>query len=287
MSDQRLLHTILQLKEVAREKSTWTRVALLVAVMAGLITYGPGTLSYVSTAARLVGGRVQEQIPVEFELERARTMVTDLIPDLRKNIYVIAQEKTAVEHLRADVARQEGVLGEQRTALLALRDDVNNESGTLRVGTRPATSEEVREELGKRFGRFQTLEATLDAQRQLLSSREKSLAAAEAKLKNMLDAKRDLEAQIEHLQAKLRTQQSQVQSTAVAFDDNQVARCQKLVDEVRVRLDVADKLVVATQQDLLAEDTPTAMVANGDVCDEIDAYFAQRNGDALAAGAKN
>jgi DNA repair exonuclease SbcCD ATPase subunit len=204
-------------------------------------------------------------------------MIGGLIPDIRQNMLVIAEEEVAVDSLREEVERAEEDLTEQREKLLALRADVDNISGNLRIGTRLATRDEVRDELARRFHRYQTGEATVAAKRQRLAAREKSLEAARVKLENMLNAKRDMEVEVENLQARLTAYQSQSVATKVEFDDTQVARCKQLVDDLKIRLEVADRLLAADGE---YDDLMTGYVsAPEDIEDQIDQHFAADSSD--------
>ena len=81
---------------VGKDMLTLRRVALASAAAIGLYTFGGGAASYLTTASRLVSDSVSDRIPVEFELQRARTMIGEMIPDIKENMIVIAQEEGAV-----------------------------------------------------------------------------------------------------------------------------------------------------------------------------------------------
>ena len=65
-------------------------------VLGGLLAagaFGWNAMSYVRTSIDGVKGAVQQAVPLEFEIRRARTMLNDLIPEVRKNMLAIAQEE--------------------------------------------------------------------------------------------------------------------------------------------------------------------------------------------------
>ena len=56
---------------------------------------------------------VRNSVPVDFEIERWRKMVKNLVPDIRKNMHVIAQEEVEVERLeKANHVRTRGPGGQ-------------------------------------------------------------------------------------------------------------------------------------------------------------------------------
>jgi hypothetical protein len=58
-----------------------------------VLFFGRDAASYVRTSFGWMKDTVRSQVPVEFEIERARRMVKNLVPDIRQNMHVIAQEE--------------------------------------------------------------------------------------------------------------------------------------------------------------------------------------------------
>ena len=59
--------------------------------------------SHVLTTIGMVKQTVKESVPVDFEIDRARKMITDLAPEIRRNMHLIAKEEVEVERLAAQV----------------------------------------------------------------------------------------------------------------------------------------------------------------------------------------
>lgn len=255
---------------------TLRRLLVAGAAATGLYTLGGDSLTYVTTAGRMVSTGVVDKIPVEFELERAKTMIGDLIPDIKRNMVVIAQEEVSVDNIREEIDDSQGALDRQREEIITLRDAIPGYDEEVRIGKRVATTAEIETELKRRFARYRMSEATLNAKRDLLVSRETSLTAARKKLERMLNSKRDLEVEVENLQARLHTVQSEAVTSKVEFDESEVARCEKLVDNLRVRLQVAERLLATdgSVDDILPS---TFTFGDEDVVDQIDTYFAEKS----------
>lgn len=261
-----------EMKKITGNYLTPTRAILGGAALLLLVIFGRDSLSYLSTAGRMVTDEVRTKVPLEFELERANTMITGLLPDIRQNMMVIAEEEVGVEHLRREVAKAEADLGGEREEILTLRNDLDNGNGEFLVATQPATPKQVREELTRRFNRYQTADATIDAKRQLLKARENSLTAARHQLDTMLNTKRDLEVEVENLKARLRGYQNQSVANRIEFDDTKVAHCQELVEGLRIRFEVADRLLNATG-DFDTILTASYVPDQDDIAAQIDQYF--------------
>ena len=107
MSKFEILQELANLKTLATRRSVLSRTAIVLGLAVLLAWFGRDGLSYLTTASRLVQDKVRKNIPVEFELERARTMIGDLVPEVRKNMLVIAEEEVAVADLRQQVEKAE------------------------------------------------------------------------------------------------------------------------------------------------------------------------------------
>ena len=106
------------------------------------------------------------------------------------------------------------------------------------------------------------------------------MAAARARLDRMLNAKRDLEVEVENLEARLHNIHSESAATRVQFDDTQLARCEKLVGNLRVRLQVAEHLI-ASQGELDSMPT-TVRLLDEDILGQIDSHFSKTDEASLA-----
>src|SRR5205085_7520694 len=93
-----------------------------VAVAAGLsLLSWAGLGSYPGTIAQKVRSTFKKQVPLEFEIERLRYQVTQLVPDMKKHLNTIAEEMVAVENLKEEVADIRSNLKNQKDKILALK----------------------------------------------------------------------------------------------------------------------------------------------------------------------
>lgn len=251
------------------------KVLIGVAVTAVLSTlvFGRDAISYVKTFGSSARDAIKAEVPIEFEIQRARDMVGNLVPDIRKCMHVIAEEEVNVEHLSKEIARAQNDLGKQKDEILALRRDVDQGRQTYQYASRTYTSNEVKRDLSSRFERYKTAETTIASKRQILTAREKSVYAAREKLDGMLASKRDLEVQIENLDARLKTVQAAQTASSVTLDDSQLARARKLIGELNKQLDVAQKMLDADGKFTGLIPVDTAAQVPEDLSNQIDEYF--------------
>src|SRR5687767_12527397 len=121
----------------------------------GTFVFGRDAWSYVTTGVTSVREAVRGEVPVEFEIERARQAVDDLVPEIRKSMHVIAKEQVEVEHLQQAVASRETALQKQEVAILALRAHLKSGDNQYVVHGRSYNQDDVKEDLSDRFSRFQ------------------------------------------------------------------------------------------------------------------------------------
>lgn len=221
------------------------RKAIVTAAGASLLAvlfFGRDAVSYVSTSFGWMKDSVKSNVPVEFEIERARRMVKNLVPDIRRNMHVIAQEEVEIERLDKEIARTEATMGREKTELVKLKDDLKEDKPSYQYGGRVYTVAHVKVDLANRFERYKTHEATLASLQDIQSARRASLDAARQKLENMLVAKRQLEVDVEQLEAQYKMVEVAQTLSEHNIDDSQLGRVKELIGDIRARLKVAERL---------------------------------------------
>jgi predicted nucleic acid-binding Zn-ribbon protein len=233
---------------------------------------GRDAFSYMKTSAGWVSESVKSNIPIEFEIERARKMVKDLVPDIRRNMHVIAQEEVELERLDKQIADTDSTLAKDRDGIMRLKTDLSSASTTHTYNGRTYTVKQVKADLANRFERFKTTDATLASLKEIHSARQKSLEAARQKLEGMLAAKTKLEADVQNLEARLKMVEVAQTTSNYQFDDSQLGRAKELISEVRTRLNVAERLVNAETK--FDGEIPLDSPETEDIVNQITEYFA-------------
>lgn len=252
--------------------------------LVGLMTFGRDAYSYVGTCCGWVKDSVKNNIPLDFEIDRARSMIKNLVPDIRSNMHLIAKEEVEVEKLGKQVEEMETRLVKDRGDIMRLKEDLAGEKPEYRYGKRIYTVSEVKGDLANRFERFKTQDATLSSLREMQKAREKSLSAARQKLEGMLASKRQLEVDVEHLEARLKMVEAAQTTSTYQFDDSQLSRVKELVGDLRTRLNVAEKLVNADSS--IQDEIPLDETTANTIVDQITEYFGDTKEPTLLAEKK-
>jgi hypothetical protein len=146
--------------------------------------------------------------------------------------------------------------------------------------SRRYTSDQVKNDLEGRFERYKVNEATLEKNQKILNIRQQKLDAARQRLEEMLTAKRELEVQVENLEAELEMLKVAKTASDFNFDNSQLARTKELIEDIRTRLQVESKLLneaeVAGQIPLEEEET-----TNEDITDRVSKYFGDNEAESF------
>lgn len=238
----------------------------------GLLLFGRDAASYVRTTVGYMKDSVKESVPVEFQIDRARRMIEELTPEVRKNMHVIAKEEVEVKRLEERIAAAEANLAKEKEEIVRLKNDLAQAKETYTYAGRTYKAEDVKTDLARRFERYKTSDATLASLRQLHQARTRSVEAARQKLEGMLAAKRQLQVDVENLEAQRQMVAAAETTSNYVFDDSKLGRVKELLSDLRTRLDTEAKLVEAETE--FRDEIPLDKPSPANIVDEVSKYFA-------------
>jgi phage shock protein A len=248
-------------------------VGTAIVLLLGLLLGG----SHLRTVYNMAKDTVADNVPIQYELKRARQMIKDLDPEIRRNMELIAKQEVTVKQLSDQVDRVREQLVKSKGNIERLTEDLQRgpKSNFVYAG-RSYSATQVREDLTRRFDRFKTQEATAEKLEKILHARLTALDAAREKLKEMHGAKRQLEVEVANLEARLELVQVAQTASEVNVDDSHLSRTRELVQSISTRIDVAEKLVNA-DTDVLDE-IPLEDKERTDIVEEVTRHFAASPG---------
>ncbi len=255
-------------------KTIITSAAIL---LAAVVLFGRNTLGYLRTSWGYVHDSVQNAVPVGFEIDHARQMIQDLAPEVRRNMHVIAKEEVEVNRLDEQIAGAEANLAKDKQQILQLKTDLSTNKESYQYGGRAYTIAEVKTDLANRFERYKTSEATLVNLKQIRDARVKGLAAARQKLDGMLAQKRQLQVEVENLEARNQMVAAAQASSNYQFDDSRLGRAKELVQNLKTRLEVNEKLVSAENE--FQGEIPLDKATPQNIVDQVGDYFGAKKPD--------
>ena len=241
------------------------------AVVGGLI-FGSDLLSYATSSVRSARTAMKDNVPIEFELRRARDMVEQIIPEMHANIRLIAGEEVEVANLQTDIRQCEASFGDERVRVTKLRDLMTTDQVRYAVGGVEYSRDQIKEELSHRFDRLREAELVLAGKKKLLETRQRSLAAAMQVLERTRAQKVRLEDQIAALESQARLVKAASVGSPVQVDSSKLAQTEKLIAEIRTRLDTAER-VLAHEARFVEPMQIETTVNEQDLVSQVDEYL--------------
>ena len=244
------------------------------ALALGTLVLGTSWISYVRTAKNEVTTAVEDAIPIEFQLKRAKDMLAnDLEPEIRKMKHAVAEAQVDVEHLQAKLDTTQEDVRLRRLLIMGQREELDSEKTTF-VDTNNVsyTKTEYEKDLGTRFERFKTFEGTFQAEMKVLNAKTQAVKANESKVEKLLAAREDLKLQIEELEARVSALQAVETVQGSEFDDSKLANVKDLLDSLDAKVDVRERelSLEGKNTDLIPLKTEESSKS---VVDSVDAYF--------------
>lgn len=252
----------------------WVKRGLIVAAGAALIgslVFGRDMFSYVKSSAKWTRTAVKDSVPIEFELKRAHDLLEEIIPEIHRNIKLIAQEEVEIAALKADIAKSEKSFEEETQRIVNLRNALNVQKAAYTFGNQQYSREELKQNLAWRFDRFKEAEVVLASKQRMLASREAGLRNSMQLLEKTKAQKHLLASKIESLEAQHRLVKAASVGSGVQFDNSKIAQTEKLIDNIKKRLDVAERILA--HESNFVQTIPVDGVQEVDLLMEIDAYF--------------
>lgn len=244
------------------------------AVLLGFFLFGQDFFSYLRTSARAVQEAARDQVSVEFELQRARDLVDEILPKMQANVRQIAQEEVEIAALESDIAGSHERLNDRKDDLARLRQQLATQQVAYRVGKREFSREQLAQQLSQQFDRYREDELILRSKEELLSTRRKSLQAAMQTLDLAKHQKLQLQQKIEHLIAKHRLVQANASLADQPIEGVDLSRAEKLIADIQTRIDVSQRILEHSGA-LRPIDLGEPEIDAADVLAEFDDYFDQ------------
>jgi len=244
-------------------------------LMLGGLMFGRDLFSYVSTAATEVRDVVKDSVPIEFEIKRARDLLTRIDPEIATAKKTVARQDVEIDDLQQKIAQRADAITSQKAEMLARAEELKSGKSTFLVSSKKYSRDQMESDLKTRLTRVKQIENTQEQEQKLLAHKESAVEANRKKLETMMSAKKTLELQIEDLEARLQTLRVAEGVRNVAVDDSEFNRVRGLVTQLDKELKVREKVVDAdnTSTDGLI---PIETTSSGkSVLEEVDAYLGQ------------
>ena len=136
--------------------------------LGAFLLFGAELGSMLKTSARSLQISARESIPVEFELQRAKEKILEILPDLQSQVRKIAEEEVAIAALTQEVQQDEQRILKQESTLADLRDSMRTTQVSYTINGRDMDRSQLTEHLKVRFDHFKQAQHSLDCKQRLL-----------------------------------------------------------------------------------------------------------------------
>jgi chromosome segregation ATPase len=245
-------------------------VLLVLAVVAWQTEVG----SYVVTAFKEGKAFCKKQVPIEFEIKRAKDMLASLEKVDDKLISALATEMVNKKKLEREVGEGDVALAAARDALKAR----NEAFKSIQVGGSSVQREAVAIDLERQFKRFKTMEATLKTKKELLAQHDERVSAVKEQRDGLKAQKTDLQARVEGLETQVALLKAAEARSRHRIDDSQLtelSRVKELVDGLEERIEKS-MTELQLREDIKASaptSSPSFSVSTTGLAQEIDSYL--------------
>jgi hypothetical protein len=254
------------------------------AALVGGVVFGTDLGSYVTSGSRQIRSAVKDNVPIEFEIARARDLVDDVVPEMQANVRLVAQQEVEIAGLRDEIAAARGGLDAERARLAKLRQCLASGDVSFSIGDVTYSRDEVGRELARKLDLVREAEVVFAGKERLLQNRQKSLAAAIQVLERTRAQKAQLEGQIAALESQYRLVQAAGVGSGTQIDTSKLAQTQHLINDIKKHLDVAER--VLAHESRFVEPMVVDVVDEREVTRQVDEYLVSRgNAPAPAAPA--
>jgi DNA repair exonuclease SbcCD ATPase subunit len=237
------------------------------------LVFGPHhAANYVKTAYNKVRERADDAVSIQFKIDAARNEIAALEPAILENREIVARSEVDVDYLKREIGEIEKNLAREKAAMVALRDGIK--TGDLKLvkgGSTRYTVDDARAELSGRLDHFRNVRKILEEKQVTLALREKAVAGARLKLKEMDNKKRELAVKVEQIQARLQAIEAAQEKNEFNFDDSALSRAKQSVAELEKRLEVKARL--AEMEGHYPGSVVPTVDPDRDVIKEFDAEF--------------
>ncbi|NQV25680.1 MAG: signal peptide-containing protein [Rhodopirellula sp.] len=246
-----------------------------IALASGVI-FGNELFSYLRTSTGAVRETVRDAVPIEFELQRARDLIDDILPEIHANVRLIAEDEVEIAALEKDLVRSSEQLATDRRLLGQLREKLHTQNVSYEIGNRDYSRKQLTEQAALKLARLKDAEMIQASKQRLLENRQKSLQAAMQMLDRARDRKAQLEQKVESLVAQHRLVKASAIGSRFHVDDSKLSKADQLLSDIQKRVDVSERVLA---HDSISEITMEDVLDEDELLAEIDDHLGSGGSD--------
>lgn len=231
--------------------------------------------SYFRTMKRRAHDAVKSEMNLDFEVDRARTMIEDLVPTIEEYQEVVVKQQFELKRMEESIAKQEALLDEGKQAIVARRLDLKTDDKQVFVfKKRSMKRREVLRDLQDCMDRYKAADEALARDKAISYAKRDQLRANQGTLESYIGQKKELELAVAQLEARIEQLHAEEAMSTLAIDDSKLSKLKQHIQDLNDQIDVRAAMVDAEGSynggliPVGQEETP-----DRDIAEEIDDYF--------------
>ncbi|MCA9321110.1 MAG: hypothetical protein KDB53_10260 [Planctomycetes bacterium] len=212
--------------------------------LVGFLVFGGSAMARLHQSVAWVRGKVQDTVPVEYELDRARSMIEEMAPEIRECRVAIANKQVELKYIDREVTKLEeryhvekGRLEDQAAALSDVQPTY------VFLGRRVARGEMTRD-AQRRFERVRSAKSILESKYACRTALSKALDSAKETLARLEEQQLKLRVNCDELEAKLRENEAlKAETLDIDFDHSRLATVKSILEGIDRKLEVERQLI--------------------------------------------
>jgi hypothetical protein len=264
-----------------RKAVKYSVLAALILTVGSFVMFGSKAWSYARSTVHGWRTALDDSVPVEYELERARDMIDQIIPEMHANIRMIAQEEVELEQLKQDIQRSEESLSEQEIRIARLTDLLQREQAVYVFGENQYSRADLKRDLASKFERYKEAKLVLEGKHRLAQQRKGSLQSAIEMLDKARSKKALLEQKVAALAGKHRLIEAASMGSQLSVRNSKMAQAEKLLTQIQKRLAVSER--VLAHEGRFVEPIQLETGSEEELIREVRGYFLEQGGDRIAS----
>ncbi|MFT7620646.1 MAG: chromosome segregation ATPase [Planctomycetota bacterium] len=228
-------------------------MTVVAASIAAFILFGTSAFSHLSHGVGWVRGQVEENVPVQYKLEKARKAIKTAEPKIRQYNRDIAEKQVEIRYLERELSQ---LSHEATTARMTLKDQwetmkVQKASYTF-LGSRVSHSQ-MRQDAALRLRRVKAADQMVASKSERLNALQSGLKHIHEALGNLGNKREELITLCDVLEAKMRETEAKKAATLdIEVDHSDLAKAAEILASVEKQLDV-EMQVMRNNRPLLGE----------------------------------
>ena len=207
-----------------------------VVVVAGLLVFHKTKLG---DWARYGWHRAKEamnhSLPPEEEVKRLRYELSQLEPEMNKNMDALASERFATKELRKEVEDGQIALEKRLNEFKHAKDDLKNDNVTkVSFDGRLMKKSDAEAAIASQWETYKTAEKTLKAKEKLLEAKEAQVSKMEEQVLQWKNIRDQMKAEIDKMEAELKNLRlAEAANKITDFDNSRLSRFQESLSDLK------------------------------------------------------